>query len=181
MLIIAVPCAIMLLKWINRIYGRSIIYNTSTLFVIGFLSMFISGNLTGFLLGNAAIDIQLHDTYYVVAHFQLILVVALLFGVFAVAYNWYPKIFGRFMNETWGKIHFWGTTIGTIFIFWPMYYIGMAGVPRRYYSFEKSDAFSFFTEINKLITIAAGLTFIIQLIFVVNFLYSIRKGKKLNN
>jgi cytochrome c oxidase subunit I len=178
-LIIAVPSAVKVFNWITTLYGGSIRFNSAMFFAIGFVSMFISGGLTGIFLGNSAIDIQLHDTYFVVAHFHIVMGVAAFFGMFAGVYHWFPKMFGRFMDETLGKIHFWGTMIGAYAIFWPMHYIGMAGVPRRYYSFDTFDAFKHFADMNKFITIAAILTFIVQLIFVVNFFYSIWKGKKL--
>lgn len=178
-LIIAVPSAVKVFNWITTLYGGSIRLNTPMLFAIGFISMFISGGLTGIFLGNSTIDIQMHDTYFVVAHFHIVMGVAAFFGMFAGIYHWYPKMYGRFMNETLGKIHFWGTIIGAYAIFWPMHYIGMAGVPRRYYSFETFDSFKQFGDMNKFITIAAILVFVVQLVFVLNFFYSIWRGKKM--
>ncbi|MFT4567523.1 MAG: cytochrome c oxidase subunit 1, partial [Saprospiraceae bacterium] len=147
-------------------------------FAIGFVSMFISGGLTGIFLGNSAIDIQLHDTYFVVAHFHIVMGVAAAFGMYAGIYHWYPKMFATFMNETLGKVHFWGTLVGAYCIFWPMHYIGMAGVPRRYYRFDGFEAFSQFTAMNEFITIAAILTFGAQLVFALNFFWSIKRGRK---
>ncbi|MEL6637441.1 MAG: cbb3-type cytochrome c oxidase subunit I [Bacteroidota bacterium] len=178
-LIIAVPSAVKVFNWIATLYGGNIRFTAASLFGIGFVSMFISGGLTGIFLGNSAIDIQMHDTYFVVAHFHIVMGIAAFFGMYAGIYHWYPKMFGRFMNETLGKIHFWGTMIGAYAIFWPMHYLGMAGVPRRYYSFESFDAFSHFDEMNKFITIAAIIVFAVQILFVVNFFYSIWKGKKM--
>jgi len=178
-LIIAVPSAVKVFNWITTLYGGNIRLNTPMLFSIGFVSMFISGGLTGIFLGNSAIDIQMHDTYFVVAHFHIVMGVAAFFGMFAGIYHWYPKMYGRFMNETLGKIHFWGTIIAAYAIFWPMHYIGMAGVPRRYYSFDNFDAFRHFTDMNKFITIFAIISFFVQLIFVINFFYSIWYGKKM--
>ena len=180
-LIIAVPSAVKVFNWITTLYGGNLRLNTPMLFAIGFVSMFISGGLTGIFLGNSAIDIQMHDTYFVVAHFHIVMGVAAFFGMFAGVYHWYPKMYGRFMNETLGKIHFWGTMICAYAIFWPMHYIGMAGVPRRYYSFDAFDAFKHFTEMNKFITIFAIIAFFIQLVFVINFFYSIWKGKKVKS
>jgi len=180
-LIIAVPSAVKVFNWITTLYGGSIRLNTPMLFCIGFVSMFISGGLTGIFLGNSAIDIQMHDTYFVVAHFHIVMGVAAFFGMFAGVYHWYPKMYGRFMNETLGKIHFWGTIICSYAIFWPMHYIGMAGVPRRYYSFESFDAFKHFADLNKFITIFAIIAFAIQLVFVINFFYSIWYGKKMKS
>ena len=177
-LMIAIPSAIKVFNWISTLYGGNIRMNTPMMFSIGFVSMFISGGLTGIFLGNSAIDIQQHDTYFVVAHFHIVMGVAAFFGMFAGVYNWFPKMFGRYMNETMGKIHFWGTIIGAYAVFGPMHYLGLAGVPRRYYRFHSFDAFSGFTDMNRFITIAAILTFFVQLVFVVNFFWSIFKGRK---
>ena len=176
-LIIAVPSAVKVFNWISTIYKANIRFNSASLFAIGFVSMFISGGLTGIFLGNSAIDIVMHDTYFVVAHFHIVMGVAAFFGMFAGVYHWFPKMFGRFMNPTLGKLHFWGTLIGAYAIFWPMHYLGMAGVPRRYYRFDNFDTFSHFSELNQFITIAAILTFGFQVLFVINFFYSIWKGK----
>ncbi len=180
-LIIAVPSAVKVFNWITTLYGGNIRFNSASLFAIGFVSMFISGGLTGIFLGNSAIDIQMHDTYFVVAHFHIVMGIAAFFGMFAGIYNWFPKMYSRFMNETLGKIHFWGTFIGAYLIFWPMHYLGMAGVPRRYYSFEGFDAFSHFDDMNKFITVSAIIVFGLQILFVVNFFYSIWKGKKVTS
>lgn len=178
-LIIAVPSAVKVFNWIATLYGGNIRFNAAMLFAIGFVSMFISGGLTGIFLGNSAIDIQMHDTYFVVAHFHIVMGVAAFFGMFAGIYHWFPKMYGRFMNETLGKIHFWGTMVGAYAIFWPMHYIGMAGVPRRYYAFDIFQTFSHFADMNKFITVAAILTFGFQVLFVINFFYSIWKGKRM--
>ncbi|HND86722.1 MAG TPA: cbb3-type cytochrome c oxidase subunit I [Saprospiraceae bacterium] len=179
-LIIAVPSAVKVFNWITTIYGSNLRFNAASLFAVGFVSMFISGGLTGIFLGNSALDIQLHDTYFVVAHFHIVMGVAAFFGMFAGVYHWFPKMFGRFMNETLGKIHFWGTLIGAYAVFWPMHYTGMAGVPRRYYDNGASfDAFRHFTDINKFITVAAIVVFFLQVLFIINFFYSIFSGRKL--
>ncbi len=178
-LIIAVPSAVKVFNWIATLYGGNIRFNSAMLFAIGFVSMFISGGLTGIFLGNSAIDIQMTDTYFVVAHFHIVMGIAAFFGMFAGIYHWFPKLYGRFMNETLGKIHFWGTLIGAYAIFWPMHYMGMAGVPRRYYKFDVFESFSHFKEMNQFITIAAIVVFALQVLFVINFFYSIWKGKKM--
>ena len=177
-LVIAVPSAVKVFNWIATLYKGNVRFNSASLFAIGFVSLFISGGLTGIFLGNSAIDIQLHDTYFVVAHFHIVMGIAAFFGMFAGIYHWFPKMYGRFMNETVGKIHFWVTMVGSYAIFWPMHYIGIAGVPRRYYSFSNFDTFSQFAEMNKFITVAAIVVFVAQLIFVANFFYSIWKGKQ---
>jgi cytochrome c oxidase subunit I len=178
-LIIAVPSAVKVFNWIGTVYGSNFRFNSASLFAIGFVSMFISGGLTGIFLGNSAIDIPLHDTYFVVAHFHIVMGIAAFFGMFAGIYHWFPKMFSRFMNETLGKIHFWGTLIGAYAIFWPMHYTGMAGVPRRYYSIDNFDAFRHFVDLNKFITVAAIFVFFLQVLFIVNFFYSIFSGRKM--
>jgi len=177
-LIIAVPSAVKVFNWIATIWGGNIRLNSASLFSIGFVSMFISGGLTGIFLGNSAIDIQQHVTYFVVAHFHIVMGVAAFFGMYAGVYHWFPRMYGRFMNETLGKIHFWGTMIAAYAVFGPMHYLGMAGVPRRYYSFAGFDFAAEFTSMNQFITIAAIVAFLLQLLFMVNFFYSIYKGKK---
>jgi len=178
-LIIAVPSAVKVFNWIATLYRGNIRFTAASLFSIGFVSLFISGGLTGIFLGNSAIDIQMHDNYFVVAHFHIVMGIAAFFGMFAGVYHWYPKMFGRFMNETLGKIHFWGTMIGAYAIFWPMHYLGMAGVPRRYYRFDAFENFDQFAAMNQFITISAIIVFGLQVLFVVNFMYSIWKGKKM--
>ena len=178
-LIIAVPSAVKVFNWITTLWGGNIRFTSAMLFAIGFVSMFISGGLTGIFLGNSAIDIQLHDTYFVVAHFHIVMGIAAFFGMYCGVYHWFPKMFGRFMNETLGKIHFWVTLVGAYAIFWPMHYLGMAGVPRRYYSFDTFDTFKHFSEMNQFITIAAVVVFAAQVLMVINFFYSIFRGKKM--
>ena len=168
-LIIAVPSAVKVFNWIATVWGGNFRYNSASLFSIGFVSMFISGGLTGIFLGNSAIDIQQHDTYFVVAHFHVVMGVAAFFGMFAGIYHWFPRLYGRFMNETIGKLHFWGTFIGAYAVFGPMHYLGMAGVPRRYYRFDTFASFSQFDAMNQFITIAAIVVFIFQILFVINF------------
>ena len=180
-LIIAVPSAVKVFNWIATLYGGNIRFNSPMLFAMGFVSMFISGGLTGIFLGNSAIDIPMHDTYFIVAHFHIVMGIAAFFGMFAGIYHWFPKMYGRFMNETLGKIHFWGTITGAYAIFWPMHYLGLAGVPRRYYSFNAFDAFKGFADTNKFITVAAMIVFGLQILFVVNFFWSIWKGKKMTD
>jgi cytochrome c oxidase subunit 1 len=178
-LIIAVPSAVKVFNWIGTIYGSNFRFTSASMFAVGFVSMFISGGLTGIFLGNSAIDIQMHDTYFVVAHFHIVMGIAAFFGMFSGVYHWFPKMFGRFMNETLGKIHFWGTIIGAYAIFWPMHYTGLAGVPRRYYDGGATfESFRHFGDLNKFITVAAIFVFFLQVLFIINFFYSIFSGKK---
>ncbi len=180
-LIIAIPSAVKVFNWIATIYKGNLRFTAASLFGIGFVSMFISGGLTGIWLGNSALDIVLHDTMFVVAHFHIVMGVAAFFGMFAGIYHWYPKMYGRFMNETLGKIHFWGTMIAAYCVFWPMHYQGLIGFPRRYYSYDSFDAFRDFDSLAKFITIAAIVGFFFQILFVVNFMWSIWRGKKVKS
>lgn len=177
-LMIAVPSAIKVFNWITTMWRGNIRLNPQMLFAIGFVSLFISGGLTGIFLGNSTIDIQLHDTYFVVAHFHIVMGLAAFFGMFAGIYHWFPKMFGRHMNRSLGYAHFWITIVGSYAIFWPMHYLGMAGVPRRYPTFSTFDAFGEFAGMNMFISVVAIIVVFAQLIFVANFVYSIYKGRK---
>ncbi len=176
-LIIAVPSAVKAFNYIATLWKGNIVFTPAMLFSIGLVSLFISGGLTGIILGNSALDIQLHDTYFVVAHFHLVMGAASFFGMVAGVYHWFPKMFGRMMNDKLGYIHFWLSFIGSYAVFFPMHYIGIAGFPRRYYSFTNFDAFQSFTDLNAFISVAAIFTVSAQLVFVFNVLYSIFKGK----
>jgi cytochrome c oxidase subunit I len=177
-LLIAVPSAIKVFNWITTLWRGNIRFTPATLFAIGFVSLFISGGLTGLFVGNSTIDIHLHDTKFVVAHFHIVMGVASMFGMFAGIYHWFPKMFGRFLNHTLGYIHFWVTIIGAYLIFWPMHYEGLAGVPRRYLDLRGWHAFNRFDDLNKMITVVSIIVFAMQLMFVFNFFYSIFKGRK---
>ena len=177
-LLIAVPSAIKVFNWITTIWRGNIKFTPAMLFAIGFVSMFISGGLTGIWLGNSALDIHLHDTYFVVAHFHIVMGVSAFFGMFAGIYHWYPKMYGRYMNNTMAYIHFWVTLIGAYLIFWPMHYSGLAGMPRRYLDYSGWTSFNQFEGLNRFITIVAMIVFAIQLLFVFNFFYSIFKGRR---
>jgi cytochrome c oxidase subunit 1 len=176
-LIIAIPSAVKGFNYIATLWRGNIIFTPAMLFSIGLVSFFLSGGLTGIILGNSASDIQLHDTYFVVAHFHIVMGSASFFGMIAGVYHWFPKMFGRMMDERLGYIHFWLTFIGVYLIFFPMHYIGIAGFPRRYYSWTGFDAFNSFTDLNQFISIAAIITFLAQFIFVFNFFYSMFKGR----
>lgn len=179
-LIIAVPSAVKAFNYITTLWKGNIIFTPAMLFSIGLVSLFISGGLTGIVLGNSALDINLHDTYFVVAHFHLVMGAASFFGLMAGVYHWFPKMFGKMMNKNAGYIHFWFTFIGVYCVFFPMHYIGIAGFPRRYYAFTAlgNGRMEAFTDMNMFISIAAILTFLAQGIFAVNFFYSIFKGKR---
>jgi cytochrome c oxidase subunit 1 len=177
-LLIAVPSAIKVFNWLTTLWRGNIRFTPAMLFAIGFVSIFISGGLTGLFLGNSTLDIQLHDTYFVIAHFHLVMGVAGMFGMFAGIYHWYPKMYGRFLNNTLGHIHFWITFAGAYLIFWPMYYEGLAGMPRRYMDYSNWISFSQFAGLNREISTVALIVFATQFLFVINFFYSIYKGRR---
>ena len=177
-LIIAVPSAIKAFNYITTLWKGNIIFTPGMLFSIGLVSLFVAGGVTGIVLGNSALDIQLHDTYFVVAHFHLVMGAAAFFGMMAGIYHWFPKMFGRMMDDRLGTLHFWMTFIGVYLVFFPMHYIGMSGFPRRYYSWKNFDTFNILHEVNVFISIAAIVTFSAQAIFAFNFVYSIFKGRK---
>ena len=177
-LIIAVPSAVKVFNWIATLWRGNIRFTTAMLFAVGFVSLFISGGLTGIILGNSALDIQLHDTYFVVAHFHLVMGAAAFFGMFTGVYHWFPKMFGRMMDEKLGAVHFWMTFIAVYLVFMPMHYIGIAGFPRRYYAWTGFEAFNTFTDLNTFISIAAIIGFSAQFIFLFNFVYSIIRGRR---
>lgn len=177
-LLIAVPSAIKVFNWLTTLWKGNIHFTPAMLFAIGFVSLFISGGLTGIWLGNSALDFHLHDTYFVIAHFHLVMGVASMFGMFAGVYHWYPKMFGRFMNNTLAYIHFWISMVGAYFIFWPMHYEGLAGMPRRYYDFSNWESFKMFGGLNEFISISAIVVFAAQFLFIFNFFYSMYKGRK---
>ncbi|WP_210522140.1 cytochrome c oxidase subunit I [Hymenobacter terricola] len=177
-LIIAVPSAVKTFNWLATIWRGNIRFTAAMLFSIGFVSMFIAGGLTGIVLGNASLDIQVHNTYFVVAHFHLVMGSSAFFGMFAGVYHWYPKMFGRMLDEKLGYVHFWLTFLGAYLVFIPMHYVGIAGFPRRYYAFTGFDMFSQFADINRFISIAALAVFAAQFIFLFNFFYSIWRGRR---
>ncbi len=180
-LLIAIPSAIKVFNWLTTLWRGSIRFTPGMLFALGFVSLFISGGLTGIFLGNSALDIHLHDTYFVIAHFHIVMGVASFFGMFAGIYHWFPKMYGRYLNHTLGYIHFWGTITCAYLIFWPMHYSGLAGMPRRYYDISQWESFKQFGSLNTFITIVSIVSFALQLLFVFNFFYSIFKGRKVQD
>ncbi|TAE00371.1 MAG: cytochrome c oxidase subunit I [Bacteroidetes bacterium] len=176
-LIIAVPSAVKAFNYITTLWRGNLVFTPAMLFSIGLVSLFISGGVTGIILGNSALDIQLHDTYYVVAHFHLVMGSASFFGMMAGIYHWFPKMYGRMMNDKLGYVHFWITFVGVYAVFFPMHYIGIAGFPRRYYSWTNFDFSNSFVDLNMFISIAAFVTLFGQLIFAFNFFYSMFKGR----
>ncbi|MCR9182380.1 MAG: cbb3-type cytochrome c oxidase subunit I [Flavobacteriaceae bacterium] len=177
-LLIAIPSAVKAFNYITTLWKGNLQLNPAMLFSIGLVSTFISGGLTGIILGDSALDINVHDTYFVVAHFHLVMGISALYGLFAGVYHWFPRMFGRMMNKNLGYIHFWVTVIGAYGIFFPMHFIGMAGLPRRYYTNTAFPYFDDLANINVVITIFAIITAAVQLVFLYNFIASIFYGKK---
>jgi cytochrome c oxidase subunit 1 len=177
-LLIAVPSAVKTFNWLGTLWGARIRFTTAALFSIGFVSMFVSGGLSGIYLGTGASDIQLQDTYFVVAHFHLVMAVAPLFAAFAGLYFWFPKMFGRMMNETLGKIHFWISFIGAYCVFFPMHITGIAGHLRRIYDPTHYDFLKPIQHINVFISVSAAILFAGQLLFLLNFFVSLFAGKR---
>ena len=175
---IGVPSAIKTFNWLGTMYKGHIRFQTPMLYAIGFVSLFVSGGLSGPFLAQPVLDIQLHDTYFVVGHFHLIMGVAAIFGMFAATYYWFPKMFGRMMNETWGRVHFFLTLAGTYAIFMPMHYLGVAGGTRRYSQYTEVAYLQKLMPIHAFMTYAAIITIAAQFIFVINLFWSMFKGPK---
>src|SRR5450755_1577042 len=174
-LLITIPSTVVVLIWIGSLYGSKLRINSASLFALGFISMFVSGGVSGFFLAQPSIDIMLHATYFVVGHFHMVMGVAAMFGIFAGTYFWFPKMTGRMMNETLGKVHFWLTFVGTYCIFMPFHYLGWAGNVRRYASFT-DDFLKPLVSLHQFISIVAFFTGAVQLIFVYNLIHSRFKG-----
>ena len=176
-LVIIILLTTLVTKTIVHRYINKSSYDTAHLFTIAFIALLIGSGLGGFLFGNSETDIQLHDTYFVVANAQILILLSFISGIYACIYRWFPKISGRQLNEKLGKVHFWLTTIGVFLIIFPLKYIGMVGVPRRYYSFEYKDTFDYYAFNNKLITIIAISVFLVQFLLAINMVVSfIRKS-----
>ncbi|MFY9644478.1 MAG: cbb3-type cytochrome c oxidase subunit I [Terriglobales bacterium] len=170
-LVITIPSTIIVLVQVFSLYGSKLRINSASLFSLGFISMFVSGGVSGFFLAQPSIDIMLHATYFVVGHFHLVMGVAAMFGIFAGTYFWFPKMTGRMMNDTLGKAHFWLSFVGAYCIFMPFHYLGMAGNVRRYASFV-DDYLQPLIPVHRFITVAALCTGAVQLIFLYNLIYS---------
>jgi len=175
---IGVPSAIKTFNWLGTLWHGRIRFTSPMLFAIGFVSLFVTGGISGPFLAQPVLDIYLHETYFVIAHFHLIMGVASIFGIFAATYYWFPKMFGRMMNETLAKLHFWLTFVGAYAIFMPMHYSGMAGQLRRYSQGTEVAWIKALTPIQVFISIAAFITIASQFIFLFNLFWSMAKGKK---
>src|SRR3954464_11048437 len=184
---IGVPSAIKTFNWLGTLWGARIRFTSPMLFAIGFVSLFVAGGVTGLVLGQSSLDLSMHDTYFALAHFHLVMGVAAIFGMFAGTYFWFPKMFGRMMNETLGKIHFWPTFVGVFAIFIPMHAMGLVGLPRRYSQFYETvnGKLEFIYHFNEptyglihFVTWAAIITVAVQALFFFNFFWSLFKGER---
>jgi cytochrome c oxidase subunit I len=175
---IGVPSAIKTFNWLGTLWGGKLRLTTAMLFAIGFVSLFVTGGLSGLFLAQPAVDTPLHATYFVVAHFHMVMGVAAIFGMFAGTFFWFPKMFGRMMNETLGKIHFWITFIGVYCIFMPMHFIGLEGNVRRYSQFTEVIFLKHVMPVHTFMSVAAFVTGAAQLIFLFNLFWSLFKGEK---
>src|SRR5579864_6197412 len=175
-LLITIPSTILVLIWIGSLYGAKLRINSASLFALGFISLFITGGVSGFFLAQPSIQILLHATYFVVAHFHFTMAIAAIFGIFAGTYFWFPKMWGRMLDERLGKLHFWLTFVGVYCIFMPFHYLGLAGNVRRYQAFV-ADYMQPLIPVHQFVTIAALFTGAVQLIFLYNLVYSRFRGE----
>jgi cytochrome c oxidase subunit 1 len=153
------------------------------MFAIGLVSTFITGGVTGIILADSALDIAIHDTYFVVAHFHIVMGMSAVFGMFAGVYHWFPKMYGRMMNTRLGYVHFWLTIVGAYGVFFPMHFVGLAGAPRRYYDYSvyqdfDANTYDIMMDLNVIVTCFAIFAAVAQLLFLFNFFYSIFRGPK---
>jgi len=177
-LLIAIPSAVKAFNYITTLWKGNLQFNPAMLFSIGLVSTFVSGGLTGIILGDSTLDINVHDTMFVVAHFHLVMGVTAVYGFLAGVYHWFPKMFGRMMSKKLGYLHFWITAVGAYGVFYPMHFTGLAGLPRRYYNNTSFPIFDDLADINVIITIFAIITGLGQFIFLYNFFNSIFNGEK---
>lgn len=182
-LLIAIPSAVKVFNYLTTLYKGTLIFTPAMMFSIGLVSSFITGGITGIILANSALDITVHDTYFVVAHFHVVMGLSAVFGMYAGVYHWFPKMFGKMMNVRLGFIHFWITIVCAYGVFIPMHFLGISGAPRRYYDYSVYEIFDHETflkieNLNLIITTFAIIGAIAQFIFVFNFFYSVFKGPK---
>ncbi len=178
-LIIAIPTAIKVYNWLLTLWRGDIHLRVPMLFALGFLFTFIHGGLSGLFLGNVSVDVPLSDTFFVVGHFHMVMGVSPVLVIFGAIYHWFPKITGRMWNETLGKIHFWITFLGVYVIYLPMHYLGILGVPRRYYALGDTAFIPpSVHSANEMISIAAFIVFGGQFLFFYNMIHSCFRGAK---
>jgi cytochrome c oxidase subunit 1 len=177
-LLVAIPSAVKVFNYLTTLWKGNIRFTPAMLFAIGLVSTFITGGLTGIILGDSALDINVHDTYFVVGHFHIVMGLSGTFGMLSGIYHWFPKMFGRMLDKNLGYIHFWATIVCSYGVFFPMHFLGLAGVPRRYYANTEFPMFSEMYDINELITVFALVAGFAQLFFIFNVFYSMFKGPK---
>lgn len=182
-LLIAIPSAVKVFNYLTTLWKGTIIFTPGMLFAIGLVSTFITGGVTGIILADSALDIAVHDTYFVVAHFHIVMGMSAIFGLFAGIYHWFPKMFGKMMNNRLGYVHFWITIVGAYGVFFPMHFVGLAGAPRRYYDYSvyegfNNDSYNMILDLNVIITIFAIIAAFGQIAFLFNFFYCIFRGQK---
>ena len=177
-LLIAIPSAVKVFNYITTLWKGNVIFTPAMLFSIGMVSTFITGGVTGIILADSALDILVHDTYFVVAHFHVVMGMSAIFGMFAGVYHWFPKMYGRMMNKRLGMVHFWTTFISAYGVFLPMHFVGMAGLPRRYYEYSAFPMFDGVMDLQVVMTVFAIIGGIAQVFFMFNFFYSMRRGQR---
>jgi len=180
-LLIAIPSAVKVFNYLTTLWKGSLVLTPAMLFAIGLVSTFITGGVTGIILADSALDITVHDTYFVVAHFHIVMGMSAVFGMFGGVYHWFPKMYGRMMNTRLGYAHFWITIVGAYGVFFPMHFVGLAGAPRRYYDYSvynefDSGSYDMMMDLNVIITIFAIIAALGQILFLFNFFYSIYRG-----
>ncbi|MDX9750960.1 MAG: cbb3-type cytochrome c oxidase subunit I [Flavobacteriales bacterium] len=177
-LLIAIPSAVKVFNYITTLWRGNIVMTPAMLFSIGLVATFIAGGLTGIILADSALDINVHDTYFVVAHFHIVMGMSAIFGMFAGIYHWFPKMYGKMLNTKLGYVHFWVTFTCAFGVFFPMHFIGLAGAPRRYYSYSEFPMFDGVVDLNILVTVFAIIGAMAQAVFTYNFFYSVFRGPK---
>jgi cytochrome c oxidase subunit 1 len=177
-IMIALPSAVKVFNWLATVWGANVQYTTAMLNALAFVAMFVIGGLSGIFMAATPVDVFFHDTYFIVAHLHYVLFMSSIFGIFGAIYFWFPKMFGRMMNETWGKVHFALTFIFSNCTFYPMHVIGIAGHPRRYFDSTIYKTFEHLNGLNVFMTVSALLLGLSQLIFLANFFWSLFFGKK---
>lgn len=182
-LLIAIPSAVKVFNYLTTLWRGSLVLTPAMLFAIGLVSTFITGGVTGIILADAALDIAIHDTMFVVAHFHVVMGLSAVFGMFAGVYHWFPKMYGRMLNTRLGYAHFWLTIVAGYGVFFPMHFVGIAGAPRRYYDYSvynefDTNAFEMIMDLNVIITIFSIIGAIGQGLFLFNLFYSIYRGPK---
>ncbi len=176
-LLIAIPSAVKAFNYITTLYQGNIRFTPAMLFSIGLVSTFVTGGLTGIILADSALDVNVHDTYFVVAHFHIVMGMSAIFGMLGGIYHWFPKMYGRMMNTKLGYVHFWVTLVCGYGVFFPMHFVGMAGAPRRYYDYSEFPFLDWVLDLNPIISTFAIVGGAVQVLFIFNFFHSMKYGQ----